>query len=599
VTLNPSAAGGLSGCTAAQLENEKLDTPPGAGCPDASKVGTVSVESPLIDESLDGSIFVAQPYDNPFGSFLAVYLVLRNKHLGVILKQAGEVRANPVTGQLTAIFDDVPQLPFGHLEAHFREGPRAPLVTPAVCGTYVAEAVQTPWAAPGEPVTNRADFTIESGPRGTPCPSGQGPFNPALTTGTLSSAAGSFSPFVMRLTRQDGEADLTRISLSLPPGLTGKLAGVERCSDAAIAAARAKTGGQEIAVASCPAGSQIGTVLAGAGVGPSLTYVPGKVYLGGPFNGHPFSFVVITPAVAGPFDAGNVVIRQGLEVDPTTAEVRVDGSQTAIPRILKGIPLHLRDLRVSIDRASFTLNPTSCEPFSIQTEAVGAGPLLTPATETIAQIATHFQATGCGALPYKPKLTLRLRGATKRTGHPALRAELRARPRDANVGRLSTILPPSQFVDPKRVSNPCTRVQFAAGACPRSSILGHARAFTPLLDQPLEGPVYFRANGGERELPDIVADLNGEVRFILVGFVDAVVQKGAEVSRVRTIFANNPDAPVSKVVLSLKGGKEGLLQNSDNLCAAPQWAHLRMVGQNGKRSDLRQKIKTSCHRKKR
>jgi len=606
VTVNPSAATGLSGCTTAQYENETLDSTPGDGCPEASKVGTVTVETPLVDELISGSLFVAAPDDpatatpgveNPFDSFLAIYMVLRNENLGVIVRQAGKIEADPVTGQLTTVFDDVPQFPIGHLEARFREGPRAPLVTPGTCGTFVAEAEQTPWANPSEPLLTVADFEVSSGPNGGPCPAGPPPLAPRLEAGTASSKAGAYSPFNLRVTRQDDEAELTHLSVSMPPGLTGKLAGIGKCGDTAIDAARAKTGLQERATPSCPASSEIGDVVAGAGVGGSLTYVSGKVYLAGPYTGDPFSLVVITPAVAGPFDAGNVVIRDGLEVDPTTAQVRVDGGSTPIPTILKGIPLRLRDLRVSIDRDNFTLNPTSCEPFSIGASASGSAPLLGSTTETVAQMAAHFQASRCGALKFKPKLSVSLTGSTKRTGHPVLRAELKPRPGDANLGRIATILPPSQFIDPLRVANPCTRVKFDADECPPASVLGRARAFTPLLDKPLEGPVYFRSNGGERELPDVVADLGGEVRFILVGYVDAVVHKGSEVSRVRTIFESTPDAPVSKVVLLLKGGKEGLLQNSRNLCAQPQLVGVRMRGQNGVTKNFRQTIKTSCRKK--
>lgn len=606
VTLNPSAADGLAACSTQQYEQEALTSAPGENCPQASKVGTVSVESPLVDESLEGPLFVAQPDDpstptpgaeNPFDSFLAVYLVLRNQNLGVIVKQAGRVEADPVTGQLTATFDDVPQLPFSHLETRFREGPRAPLVTPGQCGTYTAEAVQTPWANPGSPVVTTAQFKIASGPDGSGCPPAQAGLAPGFSAGTVANKAGSFSPFNLRVTRKDGEQELTNLSATLPPGLTGKLAGVARCPDAAIAAARGKTGREELAAPSCPAAAQIGQAEVGAGVGSALTYVAGKIYLAGPFQGDPFSVVVITPGVVGPFDVGDVVVREGLALDPTTAQVTVDGAHAdPIPRILKGIPLRLRDLRISTDRPGFILNPTSCEPSSVKASVAGAGPLLGPGA-SIAAVAAHFQASDCGALSFKPKLTLSLKGKTKRTGHPALRAQLTARSGDANIGRTAVILPKSEFIDQAHINNPCTRVQFNAGACPPSSVLGHARAFTPLLDQPLEGPVYFRSNGGERELPDIVADLNGEVHIVLVGFVDAVHRKGSEVSRTRTIFQTIPDAPVSKFVLSLKGGKEGLLQNSSNLCAGKQLATVHLKAQNGVKKNFRQPIKTSCRKK--
>jgi hypothetical protein len=607
VTINPSAAGGLQGCTTAQLEAEKLNSLPGENCPEAAKVGTVEVESPLVDEDLEGALFVAQPdnpatseahAENPFDSFLAVYLVIRNKNLGVIVKQAGKIEADPVTGQLTTTFDEVPQVPFSHLTAHFRSGSRAPLVSPRGCGTYEANAVQTPWANPDEPVITTAAFEVATGPGGGPCLGNDAPFAPSLTAGTENSKAGSYSPFNLRVTRNDGEQEITSFSATLPKGLTGKLAGVSRCPDSAIEVARAKTGLAELASPSCPPGSQIGHVVAGAGVGPALTYVKGSIYLAGPFGGDPFSVVVITPGVSGPFDVGNIVVREGLTLDPTTAEVQIDASHAdPVPRILKGIPLRLRDLRVSTDRSNFILNPTSCEPASIRAQVAGAGPLLLPSS-SIASLAAHFQAKECGALPFKPKLAFSLKGDMKRAGNPAFRAQLTARPGDANIGRVAVVLPRSQFISPLHINNPCTRVQYAANNCPKGSILGRARAFTPLLDKPLEGPVLFRSNGGERDLPDIVADLGGEVHIVLVGFVDSVQHKGSEVSRTRNIFEGVPDAPVTKFVLSLKGGKEGVLENSRNLCAHTQRAEVRLMGQNGKRREFEPVIKTSCKKQK-
>jgi hypothetical protein len=233
----------------------------------------------------------------------------------------------------------------------------------------------------------------------------------------------------------------------------------------------------------------------------------------------------------------------------------------------------------------------------VRATAFGGGLLLAPEPQTGVGLSARFQVANCSRLGFKPKLSFSLTGDHQRAGHPGFRAVLEARPGDANVGRVAVTLPASQFIDPARVANPCTRVKFNEGACAPASVLGHARAFTPLLDQPLEGPVYFRANGGERELPDIVADLRGEVHVVLVGHVDSVQRPGSEVARLRNTFETVPDAPVSKFVISLNGGKTGLLQNSRNLCAGSQVASVRMLGQNGKRNDFRQQIKTSCRRK--
>lgn len=598
VAVNPSAANGLAACSLAQFEHERVGAEPGSGCPQAAKIGSVEVTSPLVDEPLAGALYVAKPEENPFGSFLAVYLVLRNPKLGIVVRQAGEIEADPQTGRLTSTFDQIPQLPFDHLEVQFREGPRAPLVTPPHCGDYVIGVAMTPRANPTASRTETDDFQVVSGTDGGACPGETAPFHPSFAAGTASNSAGTFAPLELRLARSDGEGEITRFSSVLPPGLTGKLAGISKCPDAAIEAARAKTGEEELAAPSCPANSKIGSVLAGAGVGPSPTYVSGTIYLAGPFAGDPLSVVVITPAVAGPFDAGNVVVREALTLDPATAEVQIDGTRSdPIPRILKGIPLRLRDLRIQIDRKDFVLNPTSCEPSSVRATAFGAGLLDAPAPELGVPLSARFQAANCSRLRFAPKLSLSLTGNHRRAGHPALRAVLQARPGDANVGSVAVTLPASQFIDNARIANPCTRVKFDEGACPPASVLGHARAFTPLLDQPLEGPVYFRANGGERELPDIVADLRGEVHIVLVGFVDSVGRKGSEVSRIRTRFQTVPDAPVSKFVLSLNGGNTGLLQNSRNLCASAQTATVRMLGQNGRRNDFSQPIRTGCRRK--
>jgi len=261
--------------------------------------------------------------------------------------------------------------------------------------------------------------------------------------------------------------------------------------------------------------------------------------------------------------------------------VKVTGSGAdPIPQILEGIPLRLRNLRILTDRPEFTLTPTSCEPAEAEAEISGAA--------VLAMRSSRYQASDCGALGFRPKLKINLKGSTKRSGHPELRSLLTARAGDADIARAVVTLPPSEQIDNAHINNPCTRVQFAARQCPKSSVLGIARAFTPLLDEPLEGPVYFRSNGGERELPDIVADLRGQFEIVLVGFVDS---KG---KRLRTTFADVPDAPVSKFVLDLYGGRRGLLVNNRNLCARPLSTKLALVAQNGRSSVTTPVLKTSC-----
>jgi hypothetical protein len=576
MTLNTSAANGLEACTKAQLEAASLTS---YGCPAASKLGTAQIMTPLLDEALEGSLYVASQDDNPFGSLFAVYLVIRNEKLGVLVKQPGRIDLSD-TGRVTTVFEDLPQFPLASVQVHLRSGPKAPLLAPRECRSYGIEAELSP-SSGGAPVQAKPAFTISTGPGGGGCLAGPRPFRPGFSAGTQNPAAGSYSPLSMRITRSDGEADITRLDATLPAGVVARIAGLGRCSDAALEAARARSGRAEIAAPSCPSSSQVGRVEAGAGTGSELVYVEGRIYLAGPFGANQLSVAVVTPAVAGPFDLGNVVIRQGLRLNPVSGRAEIDGAASdPIPTILKGVPLHLRDLRVFVDRPGFTLNATNCNPLA--TEATlwsGGAPF--GATD-------RYQATGCGALGYKPKLTLKLLGATKRGKFPRVRSLLIPRAGDANTARAVVTMPPSVQIENAHINNPCTRVQFNAGACPPKSILGKARAYSPLLDQPLEGPVYFRSNGGERELPDLVADLNGLFHVTLVGFIDT---KG---KRLRTTFANVPDAPVSRFELNLAGGKKGLLVFNRNICKHKQRAKLSLTAQNGRPSLTNQVIGTSC-----
>jgi len=368
----------------------------------------------------------------------------------------------------------------------------------------------------------------------------------------------------------------------------GKLAGVGKCPEAAIATAKAKTGKAELSNPSCPSGSQIGRILAGAGVGSVLTYVGGKIYLAGPYKGAPLSVVVITPAVAGPFDVGTVVVREGLDLDPETAEVQVDGAASdPIPHILAGIPLKLRDLRVYVDRDKFILNPTSCDPSA--TKAVLFGSFLdvfSPADDIAVNLSDRFQAANCRNLGFGPKLKLSLKGGTRLGDFPGLRATLKARPADANIGAVQVTLPRSAFLEQAHLNNICTRVQFRAENCPKGSIYGHARAITPLLEDPIEGPVLLRSSN--HKLPDLVIALKGLVDVNVVSRIDS--HKGA----LRSSFESVPDAPIDKFVLTMKGGKKGLIVNSRNLCAARSRAKVTFSGQNGKVSKLRPVLKARC-----
>jgi hypothetical protein len=596
MTANPSLAEGLGVCSVARLGAETLTSAPGQGCPETSKIGRIEVQSPLVAEPVGGILYQAEPYANLANdSLIAFYIVLKHPGLGILVKQAVRVEPDPRSGQLVAITEQIPQLPFSSFRLDFPSGERSALITPPRCGAHQARAAIVPWS--GQAATLATDsFQISSGPGGAPCPPpGPQPFAPGFEAGTHNNAAGAFSPFSMRLTRRDGDQDLTRFDATLPKGVLAKLAGVSQCTDAQIARAKAKSGREEQALPSCPANTRIGAVHSGAGVGSELTYVAGTLYLGGPFAGAPLSAVAIVPAVAGPFDVGTVVVRQALRVDPVTGEVSADGARSdPIPHILAGIPLRLRDVQVRVERPGFTINPTSCDPMATKAAIWGGGanPFSRADDAPVARSA-RYQAAGCGALAFKPRLGLRLKGGTRRGAHPALRAVLRPRPGDANIERTVVRLPSSAFLDQAHIRTICTRVQFAAERCPKGSIYGRVVAHSPLLPAALRGPAYLRSS--DNDLPDLVFDLKGIVEIEASARIDSI--KGG----IRATFAAIPDAPLTKVVVRMQGGKKGLIVNSRNLCQGKRKgrASVRMDAHNAKRAKLRPLLRAGCGKKRR
>jgi hypothetical protein len=608
VTLNPSAGEGLGSCTPADFKRETLEALPGTGCPDSSKIGSVRIDTPLLDEPAEGSLYIAQPDDkststsgaeNQFDKLLALYFVARVPNRGVIVRAAGKVEPDPVTGQLVTTFDDLPPLPFSKFTLNFREGGRSPLSTPPTCGTYSTVAELTPYSAmgPDDVQTLEAPFVVSSGVGG-PCPDGKPPWRPGLRAGTLSNSAGTYSPFNVRFTRNDGEQEFTNFSIKLPPGVIGKLAGIPFCPDSAIAAARTKTGAEELASPSCPAASEVGRTLVGSGVGSILTYVPGKIYLAGPYHGSALSIMAITAAKVGPFDLGTVVIREALKINPETAEVFVDPTGSdPIPHIIDGVVVHARDIRIYVDRPDFVLNPTDCSRTSTASTLLGSGvDFGSSVDDEPFTVTSSFQAADCASLGFKPKLQLQLIGGTKRGDNPKLRATLTARKGDANIERAQVTLPHSEFLDNEHIKTICTRVQFAAGEvpgekCPKASIYGYARAFTPLLDGPIQGPVFLRSSS--HPLPDLVAALHSDrINVNLDGRIDSFGE-----GRIRTTFEGVPDAPVTKFVLAMQGGEKGLLINSTDICKNGQRAIVAFNGQNGRRYVKNPAIKPQCRKK--
>ncbi len=595
MSVNPSVASGLGTCSEEQFAAETIDSAPGAGCPNDSKIGELTIESPLIEGQIEGSMFFATPRSNRFGTLIALYMVAKDPDRGILVKVAGRVDSDPATGQLVTTFDDLPQLPYSHFNVHFREGQRSPLATPSACGTYATEVDTSPWLDPSLVLHQSSPFALTSGVGGGPCPAALAPFAPRATGGTANANASSYSPFALHLTRADGEQEITSYSATLPKGLLGRIAGVPFCPESLIAAAKAQSGAASAAAPACPAASLIGHTLTGYGVGQTLAYAPGTLYLAGPYHGQPLSVVAIDSAKVGPFDLGTVVIRSAIRVDRQTAQVAIDSAGSdPIPHILQGFPLRLRDISIAIDRPHFMVNPTNCDPFALTSTLTGSGVRFDdPADDSSATSSVPFQVSNCSALDFAPRFSLALKGSPRRGQFPALRASVTPREGDANIGAATVTLPPKLFLAQEHLESVCTPRQFAAHTCPKESLYGHASAITPLLEEPLSGPVYLRTNNGERSLPDLVTELSGRgIEIEVLGKIDSY--KGG----LRARFDNLPDAPLTKFTMALRGGDHSLIVNATDLCVHPQVATAKFSGQDNANKKLRVPLQVKCPKKK-
>ena len=573
-SINPNAADGKTSCSP---EEAKVGIRhEAAQCPESSKVGSLTLESSALPGPMPGYIYLA---DHEPGDPYRIWLIADGFGQHVKLGP-GSAQADPITGKLTVSFPDLPQFPFNDFRMHFFGSERGLLATPKSCGTYAVKSTFTPWDAALPVQESTQYFQLDEGTDGVPCPTLPRSFSPSAAAGVADKDAGKHAPFTFQVSRPDGDQNLSGITVKTPPGFSATLKGIPYCSEVAIGklGGAAYAGQEEQASSACPAASQVGTATVGVGAGTHPLYVGGKVYLAGPYKGSPLSLETVIPALSGPYDLGVVAVRTALNVDAESA--RVTAVSDPFPQILGGVPFRTRSIRLSLDRPGFTLNPTNCDPFSIDSTIGGD-------EGGSAARSNHFQVANCRDLDFGPKLSLRLSGNMKRTGHPAVRAVLTAKPGEANIARTAVTLFRGEQIDNAHINAPCTRKQFAAGACSPQSVIGSAAAVSPLLDEPLEGPVYLMTGFGHK-LPDIVADLRGQIHVVLDGRVDTVH------SRLRTTFQTVPDVPVTRFVLKLAGNKKGLLISSKNICKLDPKATVKMTGQNGAHANTVAHMATAC-----
>ncbi len=564
-SISPSAANNLQACSEAQFG---LKSGVAGNCPTPSNVGEVEVVTPLLEKPLQGSLYLAQPKcggggqpacseaSATNGELYGLYLEVEGS--GVIVKLKGTVSANPTTGQLTTTFKENPQLPFSELKVRLNGGAQAPLANPQTCGTFTTMSDLVPWSAPASAdATPSSSFSL-SGAGGSGCPSSL-PFAPSFSAGTLIPNAASSSPFTLTFSRHDGEQDLAGVSVTLPPGLVGLLSQVPLCQEPQAAAGE------------CPESSKIGTTAAAVGAGSNPYWINGgRVYLTGPYNGAPFGLSVVVPAQAGPFNLGNVVVRAAISVNPATAAVTVTSGP--LPQIKDGVPFRLKTVNVTVDRPGFMLNPSNCEQQSITGTIAGA-------KGATASVSSPFAVLGCKeGLQFKPSMTASTRGKTSKAHGASLDVKVTyPSGREANIRSVRVSLPlalPSRLAT---LNKACTAAVFAANPalCPAESVVGIARAKSPVLPVTLTGPAYLVSHGGAA-FPDLVVILQGDgVRVDLTGNTD--IKKGITSSTFKSV----PDVPVNSFELYLPQGRYSVFAANGNLCKQKLRMPTTLTGQNG------------------
>jgi hypothetical protein len=578
--LNPAVAASLSTCTEAQF-GEGTRGP--IECPSDSRLGTVELETPVLPAgSLKGSVYLAAPEGNDpeSGKLYRLFLDASSAERGVSVRLAAGISANKTTGRLTAKIENAPQLPFTSFALKLDGKPVSPLTSPSTCGPNVTDHDFQAWSGSPDKGATAPGFSLANAPGGGACAKtgAERPFAPFFAAAPATNQAKASTSYTLTVQRKDGEQELKGLDVTLPPGLTARLKGVAYCTEGQIAAAAASTGHAQLAAPSCPSQSFIGTAKVAVGSGSSPLELDGNAYLGGPYKGAPLSMAIVTPAVAGPYDLGTVVVRAAVFVEPESGQIHVVSDP--IPDVVGGAKLDLRSLSVQLSRSYFVRNGTSCKAASVTGSLAGGGNDPSNAADfTTHAVSAGAWVEGCKALGFKPRLKLTLSGATKRASHPHLKAVLNARSqKDADIAALSVGLPHALFLDQASLGTVCTRPQFAAEACPKKSVYGHATAWSPLLEKPISGPVYLRSSNNK--LPDLVAHLKGQVTIDLVGRIDS--HEGG----IRTSFEGVPDLPVSKFELDLPGGKGGLLQASRDLCKSPVDAKVLAEGHNSRKANL-------------
>jgi hypothetical protein len=568
MTLNPSAAAGLEACSPKQA---RINSPvPGTSCPAKSEIGTVELETPTLKpKSLTGKIYLGGPESGSAsnegagpitGPSYTIYLDVESAEYGISVRLKGTTTPNPETGQVTTVFEKMPEQPFTKAILHFNGGPLAPVASPLTCGAVTATGVFTPYSETGIKASVTKPFAA------TGCPSTI-PFAPEQSTSNQTAVPAANTSFTFNLVRRTGQQYLSKVSTTLPEGLAGKIPAAEQCSEAAANSEE---------MSACPEGSRIGTAVVQAGAGFTPYTFSGAVYLTGPYNGAPYGLSIKVPAVAGPFNLGNQVTRATINLNQYTGAVTI---ASTLPTIRRGVPLRVRQISVAINKQGFMVNPTSCNALTTESTLSGfttpGGPL------TTATVKSPFQLANCTSLAFAPKFVAKAGGKTSKANGASLETTLNFAAGQSNTKSVLVQLPKALPSRLTTLQKACLAATFEANpySCPSGSFVGSARANTPLLPGKLQGPAILVSHGGEA-FPDLelVLEANG-VRIILDGKTN--IKKGITT----TDFKTTPDAPVSSVTVVLPTGPHSALTTeklTTNLCTTKLVMPTTITAQSGK-----------------
>ncbi len=568
VTVNPGTAAGLAAC---QVSEDGVGTEGPPSCPASSKIGTVSITTPLLAKKLEGNLYVLQSNPPNLKLLLSAYAE------GTYIKIVGDVSLNEKTGQITASFPETPQFPLSNVQLSFGGGPQAALVTPPACGAYGTSSEFTPWSTPFVGNVDATDgFPIDAGVGGGPCVSrpSQLPFNPRLTAGSTTDQAGGFTGFSMLLQREDGQQRIASLQFKTPEGLLGMISKVGLCEE------------PQAATGDCPANSQIGHTVVGAGPGPFPLFVPetGKppapIYLTGPYEGAPYGLAIVVPVVAGPFNLGTIVVRAKVEVDPRTSRLTITTNPATLPTILDGVPADIRDINVVLDRPEFMFNPTSCAPMSFSGTAYSTEGASAP-------LSSHFQVGSCRSLKFNPNFQVSTSGKTSRADGASLTAKIlyptgalgaNQASSQSNIAQVKVELPKQLPARLTTLQKACLAATFDANpaGCPPDSVVGHVKVLTPVLSGALTGPAYFVSHGGEA-FPSLVVVLQGGGVTIELEGTTFISSNGITSSTFKAV----PDVPINLFELTLPEGPYSALAANGSLCKTSLKMPTDFVAQNG------------------